>query len=137
VLISLKKSLIQYRKEILSLFQCQQSGNCCTCPGYVYITDQDKHAISTHLKQSINTLNKSIITTKNGWSLISSTNHRPRCFLDSQNKCQIYPVRPRSCKSYPNWDSIWESDQSLTTEQRTCPGLKRAITQFKSSEHYS
>ncbi len=59
-----------------------------------------------------------------GWLMISTERHRPGCFLDEENKCQIYDARPYACKTYPDWPEIWGSIESLSKETKICPGLK-------------
>ena len=43
----------------------------------------------------------------------------------------MYQSRPKSCKTYPNWESIWESEDSLNNEIAQCPGLKLAVKKYQ------
>jgi uncharacterized protein len=126
-----QKSLIDYKDSILASFKCQKSGNCCTCSGTVYVTQTDKQSMASELKILISEFNQNYIQRHNGWEAVSTPRFRPRCFLDKTNKCSVYAARPKSCKTYPRWDFIWESDYTLLEEASQCPGLKLAIKGVK------
>ena len=59
--------------------------------------------------------------------VLSDNVFRPNCFLDDRNQCQIYNCRPQSCQTYPNWHTVWESDESVLREAELCVGLRQAI----------
>ena len=127
------KNLIQSKNEILKRFKCQQSGNCCKCDGNVYITNIDK--LNMAKKLNINTIEfqQHYVQLHNGWESISTSRFRPRCFLDKNDQCLVYSARPKSCKTYPHWNSIWQSEEALLTEAEQCPGLKLAIEGYQNS----
>ncbi len=126
-----QNKLINFRKEILNNFKCQKSGNCCKCPGTVYVNKEDKLNISKDLNISLTEFNQKYIYQDNGWDCISTSRFRPRCFLNESNNCSVYQSRPKSCKTYPNWESIWESEDSLNNEIAQCPGLKLAVKKYQ------
>ena len=122
--------MIEFRHAILELFQCKQSGNCCQCSGYVYVKDSDIQSMSTQLGMSVNEFKQRYVRQARGWRFIAAPDFRSRCFLNLDQQCQVYESRPTSCRSYPNWDSIWQSDVALSQEAESCPGLKEAIIKF-------
>ena len=124
----LQNKLINYKDEIIANFKCQQSGNCCTCPGTVYVTNTDKQNMAKELNVLISEFNQKYVQSYNGWDIISTPRFRSRCFLDKSNNCKVYKSRPKSCKTYPRWDYIWQSDNHLLNEATQCPGLKLAIS---------
>lgn len=128
-----QKSLIYFRKEILENFKCQKSGQCCKCPGTVYVNKEEKLNMSKELNIVLTEFNQKYVHQDNGWDSISTSRFRTQCFLNKSNKCGVYKSRPKSCKTYPNWDSIWKSNESLTTEIDQCPGLKLAIKKYQST----
>jgi len=123
--------LSQLKTALLSEFKCQKSGNCCKREGYVYVTQTELTAMAKTLKLSAATFTKRYITYDNGWPVIATPTHRPRCFLNDKNQCQVYDNRPIACKTYPDWPSIWESKESILSEIAQCPGLKRAFEKIK------
>ncbi|MEK9726705.1 MAG: YkgJ family cysteine cluster protein, partial [Candidatus Margulisiibacteriota bacterium] len=67
----------------------------------------------------------------NGWDVIASPNFRPKCFLNTTNHCEVYHNRPNACRTYPDWDNIWDSDEHIVKETQSCKGLKLAVQKFK------
>lgn len=115
------------RDTILDQFTCQQSGHCCKCPGVVYVTLSDIKGMANKLNLSEIDFRQQYVIKQNGWDVISTTTHRPNCFLDEQNRCSVYEHRPKACRTYPNWDVIWSSEEALKKECALCPGLNKAV----------
>ena len=120
-------SYISHKTEILQRFECQGSGNCCRAVGHVYVTDQNIREMAVILNMLPFQFIQQFVIKENGWVLIAHGSFRPDCFLDPQNRCQVYEARPAACRSYPDWPSIWASDQALLKEADACPGLKKAL----------
>ena len=70
------------------------------------------------------------VTKENGYELIASPTVNHNCLLDCNNHCKVYNARPESCKTYPNWDAIWQSEESVLNETKLCKGLKLAVEKF-------
>jgi len=119
--------LIDKKAHILAEFQCQNSGNCCRADGIVVASPQEVEKMATLLKLDISTFLNRYTKRKNGWTIIADKNFRQNCFLDHCNKCSIYDARPKACRTYPNWDYIWKSDEVLLREAAQCKGLNQAI----------
>ena len=121
---------IQHKDNILAHFKCLHSGNCCKYPGFVYVNDNNITEMAKQLNMSKQTFRQQYVKKQNGWDIISSPTHQPNCFLNSNCKCSVYNARPKACQSYPNWATIWESDDTFLKETTLCPGLKKAFTTF-------
>ena len=107
-------------------FSCQGCGDCCRNHdgyAYVYLTPEDIRLISRHLKVTKNRLLSEYCEEQGGYiSLVTSLDTCP--FLKS-NRCQIYPVRPKQCVTWPFWTenlvrANWEGPVSSC-----CPGIGR------------
>lgn len=120
------------KELILTLFKCQCCGRCCRRPdGVATLSPQQVEAIAVFVKRSVSVIefiNQYLIKDR-GWWVMSSCRHRPDCFLDEQNRCQIYPVRPDYCQTYPDWPEVWESEATLSEEIKVCPALAHAYKQ--------
>jgi uncharacterized protein len=125
-------SLIQKKSQILSHFKCQKSGNCCKCPGYVYVDDADISKMADIKGQSVESFTAAYVSRESGWKVVARPGFRPDCFLDEQNGCTVYEARPKACKTYPDWPEIWDSEESLLKELSICPGLKMAVKSISS-----
>ncbi|MBN2384490.1 YkgJ family cysteine cluster protein [bacterium] len=105
-------------------FKCQRCGACCATSGWVYVTASEITAIAAFLGLDQLTFTQQYLTHDRGWDLLSSPSFRPHCFLDSQNQCEIYPVRPQSCRTYPyQFSSMAEYREAL----KRCPELQRLV----------
>lgn len=119
--------LEKLHEQILSRFECQQSGNCCRAPGYVYVKAENVSGMAEKLGLSIPDFKEKYVTRHSGWEVVASPNFRPNCFLTDCNTCKVYEARPEACKTYPRWGSVWESPEALKKEIESCPGLKKAF----------
>lgn len=115
------------RAEVLSLFECQKTGYCCRIEGYVYASEEEISAMAKELGQSLDVFKAQYVIQEGPDFLISKPGYRKECFLNCQNKCQVYFSRPQQCRTYPNWDILWQSKASILEEVRFCSGLKKAF----------
>ena len=118
--------MIQHKDAILAAFKCQQSGNCCKTSGYVYVNQDVVQNMSAECKLSVQKFREKYVKKCKGWDVVAAPDFRSNCFLDQHNQCQVYQSRPQACRSYPDWDYIWESNHSLQQEMKSCPGLAAA-----------
>ena len=124
-------SILSNRKaEILAHFVCQNSGNCCRYEeGVVYVNAPEAAQMAGVMKLDVPTFMSRYVRRRNGWMMVSDRTHRPDCFLDECSRCQVYEARPAACRTYPDWPTIWESDEAVRWEAASCPGLAAAIVQ--------
>ena len=106
-------------------FECTQCGNCCRNHGeytYVYLTTSEVGAIAKHLGLSRARFLERYCLEEDGW--VTLRMDEPACpFLGEDARCQIYPVRPKQCATWPFWTenlkrSTWEGPV-----KDCCPGL--------------
>ena len=123
-------SLIEKRQAILAAFQCQQSGNCCKAAGVVYLDITEQQQMARVLGLSLMEFLQQYTKREQGWCVLADHRFRPTCMLNAKNGCSVYEARPKACRTYPDWDNIWESDEHLYAEMKVCPGLKKAVQHF-------
>ncbi|MBT5953751.1 YkgJ family cysteine cluster protein [bacterium] len=126
--------MVSMKSLILSKFKCKQTGACCRDSGYVRVNSVQIQKMASVLEIDVAYFLNNFTIKKNGWTLIAAPNYRPDCFLDENNRCTVYEGRPAACKSYPNWSTIWDSDESLLKEAALCKGLENAIEIVKSEK---
>jgi len=106
-------------------FECTQCGNCCRNHGdytYVYLADKDVERISEHLGLSRKSFLAEYCAQIDGWTTLRMD--APACpFLEADERCAIYPVRPKQCATWPFWDenlrrATWEG-----AVKKCCPGI--------------
>ncbi len=59
--------------------------------------------------------------------MLSDDKLRPKCYLEQDNKCKIYPVRPKYCRNYPLVPEILKSEKAICEESAFCPGVLAAL----------
>lgn len=108
-------------------FECTQCGNCCTgSPGFVWVTETDIEQIAEYLDKPIGEIR--LLYTRPARGKVSLTEYpNGDCvFFDGQSRrCQIYPVRPVQCRTWPFWNGNVHSPEAWEATGRHCPGINR------------
>jgi len=109
-------------------FECTSCGACCQTHdehAFVYLSDADTGNISKYLGMTRqNFLNAHCRNDDDGWTHLSMI--EAGCnFLKADGHCEVYPVRPKQCETWPFWtenliEEIWKESVS-----RFCPGVGR------------
>ncbi|MBD0830539.1 YkgJ family cysteine cluster protein [Aestuariibaculum sediminum] len=116
--------------EEFSRTDCLQCANCCKTTGPLF-TDKDIERISKFLKlkpqQFINQYLR--IDSDNDYVLQSV----PCTFLDAENYCMIYDVRPKACREYPHTDrKKFQQISNLTMKNvAICPAAFNIVEAMK------
>ncbi len=102
------------------------NGACCRGEsGYIWVSKPEMEAIADFLQMDL----KRFIATylyKEGYRY--SIKERKKdgeylcIFFDEQKGCEIYPVRPKQCRTYPFWDR-YKSKENLFEVCRECKGI--------------
>ncbi len=109
-------------------FQCTQCGNCCKNHGeysYVYLSKVELDAIPKFLGITKKEFLAQYCIKEPG-SLVSLRMDQPACpFLHADNRCAIYPVRPKQCATWPFWEhnlvpQVWNGPV-----KECCPGIDK------------
>jgi len=88
-------------KEVTEKIDCTTCGNCCRVLKTT-LDQEDIDRIAQHLHMSVEDFIEEYVT-KNAEG-IYEVKHVPCSFLQNDNTCQIYEVRPEECKGYPYLD---------------------------------
>jgi len=106
-------------------FQCTACGNCCRNHGeytHVYLAPKDVSAIARHLGLRPKAFLETYCKAEDGWVLLKMD--QPACpFLQADNRCAIYPVRPKQCATWPFWTENLEEKAWKGPVKADCPGL--------------
>jgi len=105
-------------------FACTQCGNCCRNHGdyaFVYLTPPEVASIAAWLGLSKPAFLARYASRKDG--AVTLRTDSPACpFLGPDQRCTIYPVRPKQCATWPFWKenlerAVWEEEV-----RACCPG---------------
>ena len=106
-------------------FKCTQCGNCCRNHGeyaYVYLTEADLRAMPKYLGLSRRVFRKRYCVREEGWTVLRMD--QPACpFLGEDNRCGIYPVRPKQCATWPFWEENLKRATWHGSVKECCPGI--------------
>lgn len=112
----------QTHQEVFEEADCLQCANCCkSIPPIVSRRDQDR--ISKHLgMDSRSFFDKYLFKDEDGDTVLKQV---PCPFLESDNKCKIYEVRPSACRQYPHsGDFTFHKNMNLHKRNaKYCPAL--------------
>jgi Fe-S-cluster containining protein len=105
-------------------FTCQQCGSCCGYPGQVWLTQMEIHQISHYLGMIESDFRKTYIKEAEGHLTIDQRTEGGCIMLETKtNRCKIYKVRPRQCRSFPFWTNILKNQVTWAKEGTICPGI--------------
>jgi len=116
-----------YRRAGLR-FECTGCGACCTgaADHEVALTPAERDTIRAFLGLSRAWFRRRyLVRDRDGRDGIR-LGRDGRCpFLGNDNRCGIYRVRPRQCRTYPWWPELLESRAAWNAEARRCEGMNR------------
>jgi Fe-S-cluster containining protein len=116
-----------YTRQALR-FSCTQCGQCCATAGeyYVYLTDKESERIRAHLQLSRNWFRRRYLQRLEAGVQVLASGPDERCiFLDDDDRCRVYAVRPVQCRTYPFWPELVGSATAWNREARRCEGINR------------
>lgn len=117
-------------EEVFADTDCLECANCCKTTSPIF-RDVDIERIATHLGIRPSELTEKYLhlDEDKDWVLNSS----PCLFLQADNKCAIYQVRPRACRDYPHTDRKNMAGILDLTYRNTlvCPAVARIAENLK------
>lgn len=121
-----KLKVLPWYHEGLS-FKCTECGKCCEgSPGYIWVSNKEIEEIANFLKISVQQLKeKYLVLVGDKYSIRDLKHANYRCIFLKDSKCQIYPVRPTQCKTYPFWPNILENEGAWKREANACEGIRK------------
>ncbi len=106
---------------------CASCGGACCIgeSGYIWVSRNEIELIANYLNISLEELGQKYLKrVKNRYSLqeVKTKNDGYACiFFDIKSRlCQIYPVRPKQCQTFPFWEQFKNDIENLKKE---CPGV--------------
>ncbi len=119
-------------------FQCQRCGNCCRGDtGYVWTTTEEIKNIALYLGLQAEEFARkylkrigyrfSLKELSGGDCVMYKAGSEPGTVLagGGPGGCQIYPVRPKQCSTFPFWPSNLKSYEAWAGLKRYCNGIDK------------
>lgn len=126
----LDKTIISIHETVFKGINCLECANCCktTSPSF---TDKDIQRISNFLKiKPSNLVDKYLVLDEENDYVLKSV---PCVFLNDNNECRIYKVRPKACRNYPHTNRIKQYQLLKLTQKNIeiCPAVSQIIEKIK------
>jgi len=119
--------MIKIHHQVFSKIDCLTCANCCKTTSPI-ITEKDLERISKFLKMKpVKFIKQYLKKDTDGLWMFQQT---PCVFLDADNYCLIYDIRPKACREYPHLDRK-KNNQLLdlhTKNASICPAVFDALT---------
>jgi len=110
-------------------FSCTGCGKCCTGgPGVVWLTEEEVEDIAEYLNMPLVQFTKKYIRIIGDRIALKELLPKYDCVFLKENKCTIYPVRPKQCKSFPFWSTLLESEEAWNEAEKYCEGINCKTT---------
>lgn len=128
------KKLDQFMQEIhdeaFAEIDCLSCANCCKTTGPLF-TDKDISRIAKHLKMKEQKFIASYLRIDEDNDYVLQ--EVPCGFLDAENACLIYDVRPKACREFPHTDrKKFHQITNLTLKNRAiCPAAFDVVEKMK------
>jgi hypothetical protein len=105
-------------------FECTGCGQCCTgAPGYIWVSEEEIQAIAQFLNLTVEDVSRKYIRRVKGKLSLLELPKTYDCIFLKDKKCQIYPVRPTQCRTFPWWPKNLKSEQDWQEAARFCEGI--------------
>jgi len=109
---------------------CLSCANCCKTTGPLF-TDKDIDRISKHFKQKPQQFIENYLRIDEDKDYVLQDT--PCTFLDADNYCSIYDVRPKACREFPHTDrKKFQQISHLTLKNvAMCPAAYNIVEEMK------
>ena len=126
----LDKLIHPLHDEVFACTDCLKCANCCITTGPVF-TDKDISKIANHLRIKPSAFSEKYLRIDEVSDYILKS--VPCTFLEKDNHCSIYDVRPKACREFPHTDRIKQNQLLKLTEKNVevCPAVFEILEKLK------
>lgn len=120
----------EMHKEEFSRTECLDCANCCKTTGPLF-TNKDIERISKHLKLKPQQFIEKYLRIDEDRDYVLQ--EVPCAFLDADNYCLIYDVRPKACREFPHTNrKDFHKISNLTLKNTAiCPAAYNIVEEMK------
>lgn len=107
-------------EETFENIDCLQCANCCKTTGPLF-TEKDIERISKYLRMKVIDFETQFLRTDEDQDKVLQ--NLPCWFLNEDNTCNIYEVRPKACREFPHTDrkKIYQINHLTIKNTIICP----------------
>ncbi len=120
----------EIHESVFERIDCLSCANCCKTTGPLF-TNADIERIAKHLKLKPQQFTEQYLKIDEDKDFVLQK--LPCVFLDAENYCLIYDVRPKACREYPHTDRKKFQQISNITLKNTaiCPAAFEVVEEMK------
>ena len=104
-------------------FACRRCGNCCTIPGFVYLTWEDVTRMCAFLKITEAEFKIRYTNRDDIWTVLKNRADEACIFFEEGTGCRVQDAKPTQCDCFPFWDSALENTASWAETCGLCSGI--------------
>ena len=119
--------------EVFNEVDCLKCANCCKTTGPLY-TEKDIERISKFLRMKPADFEEKFLRTDEDNDKVLQ--NLPCFFLNEDNTCSIYDVRPKACREYPHTDrkKIYQINHLMIKNTVICPAAYIFLEKLRKME---
>jgi Fe-S-cluster containining protein len=124
--------LTSVHEEVFTQTDCLSCAKCCkTIPAL--LTRSDIKRLAAHLNLPPKTFVRKYVLEDIQGEL--TLNGVPCTFLNSDNTCSVYDIRPEACRRYPHTDEVGYIDRTALNlaNAAVCPAADEILTRLQKS----
>ena len=120
----------QTHDEVFEKIDCLQCANCCKTTGPLF-TEKDIDRISRHLRLKPAEFEKKYLQVDEDQDKVLQ--NLPCYFLNADNSCSIYDVRPKACREFPHTDrkKIYQINHLTLKNTLICPAAFEVLERIQ------
>ena len=120
----------EIHEAVFKKTDCLSCANCCKTTGPLF-TSADIERISKYLKMKTQAFTEQFLYRDEDDDYVLK--QLPCTFLDADNYCSIYNVRPKACREYPHTDrKKFQQIANLTLQNvAICPAAFKVVEEMK------
>lgn len=126
----LDKQVLRIHHQVSDEIDCLTCANCCKTTGPMF-TSTDIERISGYLKIKPQAFVERYLRKDEDGDTVFQT--LPCPFLDENNYCWIYQVRPKACREYPHTDrkKIYQISKITIKNTQICPIAHQVVKRIE------
>ena len=128
---NLDKVIHEFHDDAFKKISCLDCANCCKTTGPLW-TKRDRERVAKHLRLETSIFENSYLRIDEDRDYVLK--ELPCPFLENDNQCSIYDVRPKACAEYPHTNRPKQHKILQLTQVNAdiCPAVENIVERMES-----
>jgi Fe-S-cluster containining protein len=117
-------------EEVFAKTDCLNCANCCKTTGPLW-SERDKERVAKHLRLKTGEFESAYLRLDEDGDWVLQ--QLPCPFLEADNACAIYEIRPKACREYPHTDRAKQAQILDLTQKNAliCPAVGEIVARME------